>query len=93
MALRGGLRGDGSVASQKISEGFSIGVHNSRGPQWRGEGGEQERELAAKYRAWAENLRFDYPFVGEFFESIAKSYEREAGWFDSEEEIRKRLRH
>ncbi len=58
----------------------------------RGEGGEQERELAAKYRAWAERLHFDYPYVGGVLERIAESYEREAGWQDSEATIRKRVR-
>jgi len=81
------------IASQEIGEGFSMGVHNSRGPQWRGEGGEKERELAAKYRGWAESFHFDYPYVGGLLESIATSYEREAGWHDSEEKIAKRLRH
>ncbi len=80
------------IASPEIAEGFYIGVHNSRGITWRGEGGKQERELAAKYRAWAERLHFDYPYVGGVLEEIAESYEREAGWHDSREIITKRLR-
>jgi len=79
------------IASPKIGEGFHIGVHNSRGVHWRGEGGNQERELAAKYRAWAAHLHFDYPFVGGVLEGIAESYEREAAWEDSETKINKRL--
>jgi hypothetical protein len=81
------------IASSEIGRGFSIGVHNSRGTHWRGEGGEQERELAAKYRAWAERLHFDYPYVGGVLEDIARSYDREAAWQDSESEITKRLRY
>lgn len=81
------------IASPEIAKGFYIGVHNSRGAHWRGEGGEQERDLAAKYRAWAERLHFDYPYVGGVLEGIASSYEREAGWQDSEAKITKRLRH
>lgn len=81
------------IASPEIGRGFYIGVHNSRGVHWRGEGGEQERELAAKYRAWAERLHFDYPYVGGVLEDIAASYEREAAWQDSEDKIEKRLRH
>jgi addiction module HigA family antidote len=80
------------IASPEIGRGFSIGVYNSRGVHWRGEGGEQERELAAKYRAWAERLHFDYPYVGGILEGIAASYEREAGREDSEATITKRLR-
>jgi len=81
------------IASPEIGKGFQIGVHNSRGVHWRGEGGEQERELAAKYRAWAERLHFNYPYVGAVLEDIAASYEREAASQDSEAKIEKRLRH
>ena len=79
------------MVSPKVGQGFRIGVHNSRGAHWRSEGGEQERELAAKYRAWAERLHFEYPYVGELLEDIAVSYEREAEWHDSESKITKRL--
>ena len=54
---------------------------------------EQERELAAKYRACAERLHFDHPYVGGVVESIAASYEREAGRQDSEAKITTRLRY
>ena len=80
------------IASHEIGTGFYIGVHNSRGVTWRGEGGKQERELAAKYRTWAARLHFDYPYIGRVLEEIAESYEREAGWHDSREIITKRLR-
>ncbi len=81
------------IASPEIGRGFCIGVRNSRGVHWRSEGGEQERELAAKYRAWAERLHFDYPYVGGLLEDIAASYEREAAWQDSEANVTKRLRY
>lgn len=80
------------IASSAISDGFQVGVFNSRGVQWRIEGGEQERGLAAKYRLWAERLHFEYPYVGGVLEGIAASYEREAGRWDSEAKVRKRLR-
>jgi addiction module HigA family antidote len=79
------------ISSLEIGRGFHIGVHNSRGVHWRGEGGAQERELAAKYRAWAESLRFDYPYVGGVLEGIAASYEREATREDSRAKVTKRL--
>jgi hypothetical protein len=81
------------IASAEISRGFYIGVHNSRGAHWRGQGGSQERELAAKYRSWADRLHFDYPYVGGVLEDIAASYDRDAGWQDSEEKVTKRLRY
>jgi addiction module HigA family antidote len=80
-----------SIASEEIARGFSLGVHNARGVHWRGEGGAQERELAAKYRRWAQQLVFDYPYVGSVLESIAASYDREAEWQDSESRVEKRL--
>lgn len=82
-----------NIASQDIAEGFVIGVRNSRGVHWRGEGGAQERELAAKYRGWAQRLRFDFPYVSSVLESVASSYDREAEWQDSEARVRKRLRY
>lgn len=80
------------IASFEIGEGFHVGVLNSRGVHWRGEGGKQELELAVKYRSWAESLHFDYPYVGRLLEDIAASYEREAAREDSDATIRKRLR-
>ena len=81
-----------NVASQEIGRGFRFGVRNSRGVHWRGEGGQQERDLAAKYRALAEQLHFDFPYVGGVLEDIAVSYDDEADWQDSEAMITKRLR-
>lgn len=80
-----------AIASPHIGEGFSMGVYNSRGVHWRGEGGDQERELAEKYRAMAERLHFKYPNVGSVLEHIARSYDHDAGWHDAETEKDKRL--
>jgi len=82
------------IASKEIGNGFYIGVRNSRGVSCRrpDEGGEQERELAAKYRAWSKHLQFDYPYVARVLEEIATSYDREAEREDSEVKIRQRLR-
>jgi addiction module HigA family antidote len=81
------------IASQDIAQGFMVGVHNGRGAHFRGEGGGQERELAAKYRGWSQQLAFDYPYVSSILEQIAASYDREAEWHDSESKVSKRLRH
>lgn len=80
------------IAPTELSRRFYIGTHNSRGVHWRGEGGDQERALAAKYRTQAERLHFEYSNVGAVVEGIDASYEREAGWQDSEAKIAKRLR-
>ena len=79
------------IASLHIGIGFKIGAYNSRGAQWRGEGGLQARELAAKFRDMAERLHFEFPYVGGLLENIASDYEAEAEWRDSEAEKEKRL--
>ena len=78
------------VSSPEIGRGFDVSVRNSRGAHWRGEGGAQERELAAKYRNWARQISFDFPYMASVLEGIAGSYEREAEWQDSEATVRKR---
>lgn len=80
------------IASSEIGIGFDMGVYNSRGAHWGGKGGEQERKLAADYHALAERLHFDYPYVAGVLTNIAKSYERQAAWEDTEEAVTKRLR-
>ncbi len=81
-----------AVATESIASGFYSGVADSRGAVMRAEGGGQERELAAKYRAWAEPLYFEFPFVAsQVLERIAKSYDQEAAYWDSEAELEKRL--
>ncbi len=81
------------VASRDIGVGFSMGVHNSRGMTSRafGEGGAQERALAAKYRNWSERRAFDYPFVSSVLKDIADDYDRQAAWEDDEAEVEARL--
>ncbi len=83
------------IASQQIGRGFNIGVYNGRGVHSRriGEGGAQERELAAQYRNWARLRAFDYPYVSNVLESIAVDYEREARQYDNETKLQKRLGH
>ena len=80
-----------AVATEGVASGFYAGVANSRGAVMRAEGGGQERELAAKYRAWAEPLSFEFPFVSQVLERIAKSYDQEAACWDVEAEQRQRL--
>ena len=83
------------IASQQIGDGFEIGVLNGRGVYSRGidEGGAQEHELAAKYRSWAQQRTFDYPYVSSILERIAANYDQKAKWEDTKVEIRKRLDH
>ena len=82
-----------AVASEHIGRGFHTGVYNSRGVHLRGEGGDQERELAVKYRKWAQETAPDYSFVSSVLASLASSYERDAEREDSEDRVNRRLRY
>lgn len=78
--------------SKDIMNGARTGLYNSRGVVWRGEDGTQERELAEKYRVWANALRYSHPYVAsELLMEMVKSYEYEASREDTEAKIRRRL--
>lgn len=82
------------LQSEAVSRGAHTGLYNARGAHWRGEGGAQERELAAKYLRWAEALHFSHPFVSSsLLMSMVKTYEYQADQQDTEAGIRRRLRH
>ena len=84
-----------AIASENMATGFETCVHNSRGVTTRRpyEGGGQERDLAAKYRAWAQARRFEYPFVGRILDAIAQGYEQDAARKDTDVRVRQRLEH
>ena len=81
------------IYTKHVEIGFSVGVQNRRGVSTRGmnEGGSQERTLASKYREWAKQHAFDYPYVSRVLEVVAADYEHEANWHDSDVKIRNRL--
>lgn len=81
------------IQSESISEGAYTGLYNARGAHWRGEGGDQERKLARKYRDWANALHYSHPFVAStVLTSLAQTYEGQASREDAEAGIRRRLR-
>lgn len=79
--------------SRNIMRGAHTGLYNSRGAVWRGEGGDQERHLAATYRGWANALQYTHPFVAELLTGMAETYEHEANREDTEAKVRRRLRN
>jgi hypothetical protein len=80
------------VHSADIMHGARIGLFNSRGVHWRGEDGAQERELASKYRAWAEALQYSHPFVSSsLLVGMVERYEHDARREDAEAKIKRRL--
>ena len=74
-----------------LARGISIGRYNARGAHFRGEGGEQERELAEQYESWATACEVEYPGMAAVLREMAKDYTEEAEWHDSEAMIRKRM--
>lgn len=81
------------VHSRNIMRGAHTGLYNSRGAVWRGEGGDQERHLAATYRGWANALQYTHPVVAEFLAGMAETYEHEANREDTRAKVRRRLRN
>jgi hypothetical protein len=77
--------------TSELANGMSVGLYNSRGAGWRGEGGAQERGLAEAYQAWSRQLASQYPFTSRMLNDIAKMYGREAEWHDTDSMVRKRL--
>ena len=82
-----------TVSAEHIARGFCNGVYNARGVHFRGEGGDQERALAAKYRSWAQQLDFEYPYVSSVLERIAGGYDHDARQEDSRADVRQRIGH
>jgi hypothetical protein len=68
------------VVSDELLRGFEMGIHNQRGVTTRGmnEGGEQERELEKKYRAFAAECKVAWPRTSLALRRIAESYEAQA---------------
>jgi len=74
--------------SHDLERGISVGVHNSRGPTWRGmtDGGIQERERAEHYRRSGAETSLEWPRTAALLDLIAKSYEEQGQWHDQDAE-------
>lgn len=80
------------VLNEHIDTGLHIALYNARGAHWQGEGGEQERAIAAKYSSWAKAMEYTHPRVAAFLRSMEKSYIRDAEWVDNDAKIARRMR-
>ena len=81
------------VGTDSMGSGFWAGAINARRVHMRDRvGGETDRELASKYRTWAEALAVEYPFVSRALRNLASFYDRSAAHWDSDEELQRRLR-
>lgn len=74
---------------EDVRRGFVVGVRNSRGVTSRahGEGGNQERKLAQKYRDHALAVRNSHPNLAAAIEKIARSYLNDSRQEDMEAEL------
>lgn len=78
------------IGSQELENGVLIGRLNSRGVTSRGvyDGGQQERDLAAKYRHWSAITASKWPRTSRILRNISERYERDARREDAEAELR-----
>ncbi len=81
------------MSAEHVGKGFFVGTHNDRGAYFRGEGGDDERRLAAQYRANAQYVSFEFPYVGKLLEDLAESYDHEAQWHDTDAKVRSRIQY
>lgn len=65
------------LSSVDVARGFVNGMLNERGVV-AGRGGDQDRELAATVRGWANSRRADYPFASSTIDRLAQHYEQSA---------------
>ena len=79
--------------SESMADGFWACAHSLRGVYMKSRrGGYQEHELANKFRSYAENVAYLYPFTARALDMVADSYEREAIREDDELNVRTYLR-
>jgi hypothetical protein len=76
--------------SNEIVRGFTMGLYNLRGAEWKGlyEGGQQERELADKYGSYAKACEAEWPRTAAALRSLAQTYLHEAEVADAEARMR-----
>lgn len=81
-----------TLQAGKIEDGLRLRIHNDRGVTSRGmlDGGEQERDLAAKYRKEAEQFGDHWPRTAAVLRSLAEGYEHQARRQDEEAEKRRK---
>ena len=77
------------IGSQELENGVILGRFNSRGVTTRGayEGGKQERELAATYRAWGQAVKSKSPRTARILRALADDYDRDARRHDVQADI------
>ena len=79
-----------SLRSEQVDGGFMSGIFNARGVFHKGleEGGQQERDLAATYRSFADKLAADTPRTSTLLRRVADNYLRDARREDGRANLR-----
>lgn len=81
------------VMTDHIGKGLKVALFNSRGVHSRGEGGWQERELAARYGGWAKAMDYTHPRLATILREMEKDYLQDANREDLEAKVSRRMRH
>lgn len=79
------------IRSKYLMDGFESGAIEARGVSMRFPGDSQERDLADRYRRWADQLTGEFPWVGGVLERIGAFYEGSAAQWDSIDRTGERL--
>ncbi len=79
------------INSESLFRGFEIGTFNKRGATGRSptDGGEQERVLACRYRAYAVACHDEWPLIANSLRRIAEGYDEQA--VREDEEAKRRM--
>lgn len=79
------------LQSDHIDSGLSVAIQNQRGVTTRGpyDGGDQERNLAEKYRQTSSRFSTS-PRTRAIFEDLASCYDEQAAWHDRQAEAHRR---
>ncbi|AUA57472.1 Plasmid maintenance system antidote protein [Achromobacter spanius] len=74
--------------NKSMLNGFQIGKSNRRGVTTRmpRDGGDQERALSARYRAWSRAIGFEHPHTAKALDGLADRYEWDARRHDEDAE-------
>ena len=75
-----------ATGSQALESGIHTGVVNNDGVTTRGvfDGGDLERNKAARYREWSKQVASGSPRTGRLLRRLAEGYERDARRHDDE---------
>lgn len=79
------------VMTEQIERGLCVALFNSRGVHPRGDGGDQEREIAARYAGWANVMEYTHPRVAAMLRHMERSYLHDAGREDTDAKASRRL--